>query len=202
MPFAAGASSTRCATFAPSSTGQRRARSRARGCRPSHHRGCGGTRTRRGLLAAAIPGTRHNSRCRGTAGRDAGGHLLHPLTSGSTGAKGRDLGAWAAHRQRLRHRRTAAPSRQRPVMARRAAVLVIRLGQCRAGDHDSRRLRRAARELRGGRSSGADRARALQRPLRHGQYGAGPAGSTRIIRGAASVRCGPGSPSARPKTSS
>src|SRR5580700_1144042 len=73
--------------------------------------------------------------------------------------------------------RTAAPSRQRPGMARRAVVLVIRLGQCRAGDHDSWRLRRAARELRGGRSSGADRARALQRLLRHGQYGASPAGA-------------------------
>jgi hypothetical protein len=35
-------------------------------------------------------------------------------------------------------------------MAGRAAVLVIRLGQCRAGDHDSWRLRRVAKELRGG----------------------------------------------------
>ena len=148
----------------------------------AHRRGCGGARTRRGLLAAAIPGTGRNSRCRGTrrrtAGCDAAGHLLHPLYLGlDRGAKGRDLGAWAADRQRLRHRRTAAPSRQRPVMARRAAVLVIRLGQCRAGDHDAWRLPRAAGELRGGRSSGADRARALQRLLRHGQHGAGPAGA-------------------------
>ena len=97
------------------------------------------------------------------------GYLLHPLYLGlDRGAKGRDACAWAAHRQRLRHRRTAAPSRQRPVMARRAAVLVIRLGQCCAGDHNSWWLHRIAGELRGGRSFGADRARALQRLLRDG----------------------------------
>ena len=105
--------------------------------------------------------------------------LLHPLSLGlDCGAKG-DAGAWAPHRQRVRHRRTTASPRHRPAVARRAAILVVRLGQRLAGDHDSWRLRCVAGKLRGGRSSGADRARALQRLLRHGQHGAGPAGARR-----------------------
>src|SRR5712664_1096855 len=58
-------------------------------------------------------------------------------------------------------------------MACRAAVLVVRLGQCAAGDHDPWRLRCSTGELRGGRGAGLDRARALQRLLRHGHMARG-----------------------------
>ena len=52
MSFAAGASSTRCATFARNSTGQRRALQERAAAVATHRSGCGRARTRRRLLAA------------------------------------------------------------------------------------------------------------------------------------------------------
>ena len=184
-PFAAGASSTRCATFAPSSTAARPGALRARGCRPCAPSSCWtalhppASSSLPEFLArgAAVDAAALAAAQQAAVTPDDICYILY--TSGSTAApKGVTLAHGPLHRQRLRHRRAAAPSRRRPAMARRAAVLVVRLGQRDAGDHDPWRLHRAAGELRAGRGAGADRARALQRLLRHGQHGAGPAGAS------------------------
>ena len=65
-----------------------------------------------------------------------------------------------------------------PAVAGGAAVLGVRLGQRHARDHDPWRLHGAAGGVRAGRGAGLDRARALQRVLRHGQHGARPAGAS------------------------
>ena len=114
------------------------------------------------------------------------GHLLHPLYLRlDRGAQGRDLGARPAHRQRLRYRRAHASDGGRPRLARGAAVLVVRIGQCAAGTDDPWRCDRAAGELRAGRGDCADRARTLHRLLRHGQYGAGDARASLAPRASA-----------------
>ena len=137
----------------------------------------------RHLRPGGVSGARRRRRWRGAgagAGRGhAGRHLLHPLHLGlHRRAQGRDAGARAIAGQRLRHRRAAAPDGRGPAVAGGAAVLGVRLGQRDAGDHDPRRLHGAAGGVRAGRGAGLDRARALQRVLRHGQHGARPAGAS------------------------
>ena len=134
---------------------------RARGCRPcAPSSSMDGAASPGTFGAGGVPGARRRRRCAALAARAGGGragrHLLHPLHLGlHRRAQGRDPGARAVARQRLRHRRAAAPDGRGPAVAGGAAVLVVRLGQRDAGDHDPWRLHRAAGELRAGRGAGA-----------------------------------------------
>ena len=186
---AAATSCRRCASSARSWHAVRPgALQSARAAGLAHRRRAGRRCAARHLRPGGVPGARRRRRRRG-AGAGAGGghagrHLLHPLHLGlHRRAQGRDPGARAIASPTAS---TSASASISPPTDRLwlAVPLFWSFGSANAlpaimthGGCDG-----AAGELRAGRGAGADRARALQRVLRHGQHGARPAGASRSSR--------------------